>query len=310
MEKNAAKSSKASARPRADSLPALVTQNGQLVIDAAAQARAKGLSEGCQVIVHIGSEKQGGAFLGVAGEQEARVKFANQEFDDIQVVPLDSLELVPVQEEKKSKAVRAIDTRRPGQEWMLMSESQVELGVFDFVKAMLFQLHGALSPTKEVLRFHEENDGEHFSLNYAVKAGALIFVPFTQSVYLGTRGVKRCREKSPADAALPLLRVKKTDLNAEPMYVTLDACTGPFWKFLKEQQHQSQEVPNLMYKILKTQGSQTGAVQMNVQGKVVKKSSKLSLELHYPVLTNEEDLPAFTVLRAAESSRMPSVKDM
>ena len=311
VDKGSVKTRAASTKPQADCLPALATNDGQVVMDAAAQARRIGLSAGCAVLVE--SDKREAVFLQLC-EGGAEVRFVQVAEDgaaqeSVRIVPLAELAVLPKGDTKKPKAVRVVDTRQPGTEWSLMTDTQVEHGIHDFVKSMLMQLQGSLSPAKELLRWHEEADGAHFSLNYAVKAGSLIFVPFTQVLSDGERAVKRRRSnKSSDDSEHPLLRVRKTDVKAEPMYLSLEPAAGPFWTFLQEEQHQSQDVPNLAYKIMKTQASQSGAVQFAIEGKTFKKSSKMSLELSFPVLTNPDDLPAFTVLRAS-CSGLPSIKD-
>ena len=307
--KGSAKSRQAaSSKAQADCLPALATCDGQVVRNAAADARRMGLTGGCSVLV--GSEKMVAVFVQLSGEG-AQVKFLDASGQEqVQDVPLADLEVLKPEDKKKVQAVKLVDTRQPGIEWHALTDVQVEQGIRDFVKSELLHLQGSLCPPKELLRYHREADGDHFSLNYAVKAGSLVFLPFTQALSEGQRGVKRRKSgKSQEGAEYPLLRVKKTDIKgAEPMYFTLEPSAGPFWQFFLEDGHQGQDVPNLTYRIMKTQATQSGSAQFSIQGKMIKKTSKMSLELCFPVLTNLEDLPAYTILRAC-CAGPPNVKD-
>ena len=262
LDKGAEKQKKSGSKPAADSLPAIATSESKLVVDTAAKARGLGLCVGCDVLV--GDEKRPAKFLELLEAGGAKVNFTDNKAEGgtetrAQTVPLEILTVLQLADTKKAKPVRPVDSRQPGKDWASLSEVKVESSVHDFTKSFLFQLHGQLCPPKELLRYHVEDDGEHFSLNYAVKAGGLIFVPFTQRLSEASRGVKRCRLSGKSaempvpgpDITLPVVRVKKTDLNAEPMYMIMQASSGPFWKFLQGQEHQSQDVPNLTFKILK-----------------------------------------------------------
>ena len=123
MDKGSVKTRAASTKPQADCLPALATNDGQVVMDAAAQARRIGLSAGCAVLVE--SDKREAVFLQLC-EGGAEVRFVQVAEDgaaqeSVRIVPLAELAVLPKGDTKKPKAVRVVDTRQPGTEWSLMT---------------------------------------------------------------------------------------------------------------------------------------------------------------------------------------------
>ena len=291
-----------------DSLPPLIVKEGRVQEDIFTRARAKGLTPGCPVIMGGDSgpkSVQGELLSFVAGSDNARVRDTD---GVVHCVNLDDLTVdKDASQGKKTKEPRAVDPRQPGRKWSIMTETQAKGAVKDAVRAALFSLNAAWSPGEDQLRVHEETGVETMSINYAAKAGSLVFVPFTNIV--SEEGVRpRVLEKQAesSDRDLPLLVVTQKGTKAEALSLRLYPVDGFYWKFANKPEHQSQDAPTLVFKEVKTQTTVSCSASLLLDKKPLKKSSKITLELCFQVLTNERDLPAFTVLRAPAGTQLES----
>ena len=287
---------------RSDELPPLQTQDGALVEDAGSKLRAKGLSSGCGVLV----EGQAGILVGVSETGQAKVRFLTEAGQEEKDVPVESVELQ--KDSKKAKVSRPIDARHPGKDWVVITESMANASILHIAKTALFQWHGSWSPGKEIVRFHEESDGEHLSLNFAQKSGSLVFVPYTSTFLDGSKRA-RVTEKQVdprLEQDVPMLLVRKPGVEADPVVFSLKPSDSFFFKLTRESQHQSEDAPTLQFATAKVQVNVSGSAQFCIDKKPIKKSAKLTLEVSFPILTNSEDLPALTVLRGPARG-MPSL---
>ncbi|CAE7467263.1 unnamed protein product [Symbiodinium sp. CCMP2592] len=292
----------------ADCLPPLLVKEGRVQEDIFTRARAKGLAPGCPVIMGGKSDStsvQGELLSFVSGSENAQVRDAD---GTVHCVNLDDLTVDKnALQQKKTKEPRAVDPRQPGRKWSLMTESQAKGAIKDAVRAALFSLNAAWSPGQDQLRVHEETEGETMSINYAAKAGSLVFLPFTSIV--SEDGIRpRVLEKQAENAEqdLPLLVVTQKGTKAEPLSLRLYPVDGFYWKFATKPQHQSQDAPTLVFKEVKTQTTVSCSASLIFDKKPLKKSSKITLDLSFQVLTNERDLPAFTVLKAPAAAQLES----
>lgn len=284
----------------ADELPAIRTENGVVVVGAAEKARAMGMHVGCTAILSHKGEQHEVKFQGVEGDDKAIVLRGDKKV----TVPIARLS-IPAKDEKEDKKEKPKDVRPKPENWKPVDDEVVSAAVKQAVLAGLFQAHVGTGPDMSSMRKHAGLD--EFSLEVDANVGAICLTPLPASL-----------EEVEADSAVdagPPKRQKRVGKQGKgfPIYVKVSIpgfknkiykckpSNALFFKYLENPSMRCVEVPTLQWKVATTKLEVSCATVAEGPGKkpiAQRKSTKMTLQVSYPILVNVAKLDKWTILTA------------
>lgn len=114
--------------------------------------------------------------------------------DKAKVVPFKQL-VVPEKVQKVIQPEAARDKRVPAQDWAVMAPAGADSALNMWVQLGLFHAHSVCSPNMQIVRLHDENGVETWSLENDVKERMLILVPYSSTFeFVRSGGGATCKQ--------------------------------------------------------------------------------------------------------------------
>lgn len=272
-------------------------KDGALVETVATKAHDLGLSKGAKVVVDKVE------FVVKELTQDLMTVAATEEPQNLHQFKLEDMAKVevPEKESKKQKVDKEPDERMPGDTWELVEKPDAEDCLKHLVAAAMFQIHSTSTPTRSVVRVHQETSGQKMSLDVDVKKGQLVLVPFaTKYLKKGEKGSKQ----------FTLVQIKyelKNKNNSTTVMASSDGMKTLFWKLLGDEAHKPEGPTTLTWSTAKMEVPlRAQMLKTKETSALTKATAALTLVITVPYLTNAADLPARSVL-TVPSSDPPAV---
>ena len=281
--------------------PLKLDEDGKVCDSVASRAFDMGLAVGCHVERELasGTSKQ---YVIKCLEQDRMILTSFDERKEELEVTLEGMVSIKMMKPpaKRKKTKIEPDTRMPGKQWELIPKADVEDCIKHWVYTSMFHIHVQASPDFHIVRCHQEQDGEHYTLDQAIKKNQLVLVPYAKKYVAKKSGTPH--------TFVPISYSLKAGANWAAMAASSEGCTTLFWKLLGSSAHQPDGPTTLTWKTASIEAPLkcTRGVQKDVSG-LARASLQKTLVIKFPYLTNHDDLPERCRLTVPPASIIPIV---
>lgn len=282
--------------------PLRLDSNGKVCESLGSRAHDMQLSVGCYVEMErlTGGPKQ---YAITILEQDRMILEGLDDGKAVVSVKLDDMSkiklLMPAKKKQKT-AETPPDTRMPGSKWDIIAKSDVDDCLKYWAYLSLFHIHMTTTPSMNLVRIHQEHDGEHITLDKPVKKFQLVLVPFAKK-YLA-------KKSGTGHTFVPMSYYMKAASNTGSMVASSEGCTTLFWKLLGCSAHQPEGPTTLTWATttMETPVKSSRGTQKDSSG-LLKAGLMKTMVVKFPYLTNKEDLPERSRLTVPSANSIPAV---
>lgn len=218
--------------------------------------------------------------------------------DKAKVVPFKQL-VVPEKAQKVIQPEAARDKRMPAQDWAVMTPAGADSALNMWVQLGLFHAHSVCSPNMQIVRLHDENGVETWSLEKDVKERMLILVPYSSTFeFVFDQEAEPLAKKAKTDTFNRILVKYNMKGETTSSFVTAvaEGCDTLFWKLLANDTHRTKGHSTLHWRTA-TLEVPIRATYMDKDKSFLKGANQAkALVISFPYLTNTEDLTKLTIL--------------